>query len=64
MTNFDERSRFEKFTEKYEKSYGNEREVERRFRIFRANLKKIGSLNKWEKGSAVYGVTQFTDLTS
>lgn len=54
---------FETFLKKYEKKYKSEENVERRFRIFRANLKKIQALNKFEQGSAVYGVTQFADYT-
>lgn len=47
----------------YSKSYPDH-EIEYRYKIFRANLKKIDSLNKYEQGDAVYGVTQYADLTS
>ena len=38
-------------------------EKEQRFDIFEKNLLKIELLNKYERGTAVYGVTQFADLT-
>ena len=48
----------------FDKVYPSEEHAEYRFRIFRANLKKIDALNKYEQGDAVYGVTRFADLTS
>nr|CDJ26737.1 cathepsin F-like cysteine peptidase protein [Tityus serrulatus] len=53
---------FEKFMKKYERSYSNEYEKVKRFNIFRANLKKIKDLNSNEQGTAVYGITKFSDL--
>ena len=38
-------------------------EKEKRFDIFEKNLLTIKLLNKYERGTAVYGVTQFADLT-
>lgn len=60
----DARNQFEQFMNKYKKSYPDGGEFDKRFRIFRANLKKIDALNKYEQGTATYGVTQFADLTS
>ncbi|XP_067121295.1 cathepsin L-like [Centruroides vittatus] len=53
---------FNKFVKKYRKNYSNDYEKEKRFRIFRANLKKIKELNSNERGTATYGVTKFADL--
>lgn len=39
-------------------------EKNRRFRIFAANMKKVKLLQNHEQGSAIYGATQFADLTS
>ena len=57
-------SRFASFKKTFNKIYEESKEEERRFRIFRANLKKIQSLNEAELGTAVYGVTEFADLSS
>uniref|UniRef100_A0A1E1WVT6 Putative cathepsin F-like protein n=1 Tax=Tityus obscurus TaxID=1221240 RepID=A0A1E1WVT6_TITOB len=53
---------FEKFIKKYKRSYSDEYEKEKRFKIFRANLKQIKELNSNERGTAIYGVTKFADL--
>lgn len=58
------RERFELFKQTYNKSYENEVEHHRRFRIFRANLKKIETLQMYEQGTATYGPTMFADLSS
>jgi hypothetical protein len=55
---------FREFMAKHGKSYANEAEHRRRFRIFRANLRKIQALQDTEQGTARYGITQFADLTS
>lgn len=34
-----------------------------RFKIFQKNLNKISLLNLHERGTAVYGITEFADLT-
>jgi cathepsin F len=57
------RQRFEEFLMKFNKNY-DLNEKERRFKIFERNLMKIKLLNANELGSAVYGVTQFADLTT
>ncbi|CAB3246360.1 unnamed protein product [Arctia plantaginis] len=52
------------FVATYNPSYSNDHvEFERRFEIFKANIKKIHELNVHEKGTATYGVTRFADLT-
>ncbi|XKL65080.1 hypothetical protein PGB90_005166 [Kerria lacca] len=61
--NYEAHIQFENFLKKYEKNYKNETERTRRFKIFRANLQKIRSLNELEQGTAVYGINQFADLT-
>ncbi|XP_046402563.1 uncharacterized protein LOC124168388 isoform X5 [Ischnura elegans] len=55
---------FSEFLEKYNKKYESEEEHQRRFRIFRANLKKAQVLQETEQGTATYGVTQFSDLSA
>uniref|UniRef100_A0A1W7RAP8 Cysteine peptidase n=1 Tax=Hadrurus spadix TaxID=141984 RepID=A0A1W7RAP8_9SCOR len=57
------RSMFEEFIKKYQKSYTTEHEKEERFNNFKVNLKKIRKLNEYERGTAAYGITKFTDLT-
>ncbi|KRT81521.1 Peptidase [Oryctes borbonicus] len=54
---------FRDFKEKYNKIYPTTSEELRRFKIFRNNLKKIHLLNINERGTAVYGITKFSDLT-
>lgn len=54
---------FNEFLEKYDKHYQNKAEYKRRFHIFRANMKKVERLQKTEQGTAIYGATQFADLT-
>ncbi|PNF32289.1 hypothetical protein B7P43_G16846, partial [Cryptotermes secundus] len=54
---------FNEFLEKYNKHYRNKAEYKRRFHIFRANIKKVERLQKTEQGTAIYGATQFADLT-
>ncbi|XP_028034786.1 uncharacterized protein LOC114246464 isoform X2 [Bombyx mandarina] len=38
-------------------------EMRRRFEIFKGNVRKIHELNTHERGTAVYGITQFADLS-
>ncbi|XP_013794403.1 cathepsin L-like [Limulus polyphemus] len=57
-----ERTMFENFIQMFQKKY-NPKEKEYRFEVFQDNLKKINVLNEYEKGTAVYGVTKFSDLT-
>ncbi|KAH9628289.1 hypothetical protein HF086_017364 [Spodoptera exigua] len=55
---------FYNFLTMYSPSYVNDySQMQKRFEIFKNNIKKIHELNVHEKGTAVYGVTRFTDLT-
>ncbi|XP_060838961.1 cathepsin F-like isoform X4 [Rhopalosiphum padi] len=54
---------FENFITTHNKMYSSLEEKNRRFRIFAANMKKVQLLQKHEQGSAIYGATQFADLT-
>lgn len=55
---------FEEFIVKHGKAYKNDlKEKVHRFKIFSRNLEKIKLLNQHEQASAVYGITEFTDLT-
>uniref|UniRef100_T1J5Y0 E3 ubiquitin-protein ligase n=1 Tax=Strigamia maritima TaxID=126957 RepID=T1J5Y0_STRMM len=54
---------FKNFIQQHNKNYADDNEMKRRFTIFRENLKLIDELNNMERGTALYGVTQFTDLT-
>ena len=54
---------FNDFIDEYNKRYKNQAEYKRRFHIYRANMKKVELLQKTEQGTAVYGATQFADLT-
>ncbi|XP_021694158.1 uncharacterized protein LOC23687573 isoform X2 [Aedes aegypti] len=55
---------FEKFKLKHSREYQSTLEHEMRFRIFKNNLFKIEQLNKYEQGTAKYGITHFADMTS
>lgn len=55
---------FQFFKQKYNKSYTDEVENNKRFRIFRANLRKIKAFQENEQGTATYGTTIFADLSS
>lgn len=55
---------FEEFIHKHAKAYKNDFEEKlKRFKVFSSNLRKIAELNRHEQGTAVYGITEFTDLT-
>lgn len=54
---------FEAFKLQYERNYGDSLEHDMRFRIFQQNLFQIRQLNKFEQGTAEYGVTEFADMT-
>ncbi|XP_053680685.1 uncharacterized protein LOC128731580 [Anopheles nili] len=54
---------FEKFKQHHRRRYANSMEHEMRFNIFRNNLFKIDQLNKFERGTAKYGITKFADMT-
>lgn len=55
---------FEKFKLKHNRTYASTLEHEMRYRIFKNNLFKIEQLNKYEQGTAKYGITHFADMTS
>ncbi|KAH8418532.1 hypothetical protein KR009_011733 [Drosophila setifemur] len=55
---------FHKFQVRFFRRYVSTAERQMRLRIFRQNLKTIEELNANEMGSAKYGITEFTDLTS
>lgn len=54
---------FEAFKFQYKRNYDDALEHEMRFRIFKQNLFQIRQLNKFEQGTAEYGVTEFADMT-
>ncbi|GAY61646.1 hypothetical protein CUMW_211630 [Citrus unshiu] len=53
---------FSLFTKKFNKAYASQEEHDRRFNIFKANLRRAASHQKLDP-SATHGVTQFSDLT-
>lgn len=55
---------FDKFKTRHNRTYQSSLEHEMRFRIFKNNLFKIEQLNKYEQGTAKYGITHFADMTS
>ncbi|XP_063539024.1 uncharacterized protein LOC134748233 [Cydia strobilella] len=56
---------FANFLATYRPDYMDDyKEMSRRFKIFRANVRKVHELNIHERGSATYAITQFSDLTS
>ena len=54
---------FKSFVIKHKRNYENLEEYQKRFGIFKENMKKVQFLRETEKGSAEYGPTQFSDLT-
>lgn len=59
---FDYEGAFKRFLNTYKKTYG-ENEYRYRLKVFKDNLNKISLLNKYEKGTAQYGITRFADMT-
>lgn len=55
--------KFESYMKVYEKSYSTSKEKRKRLKIFEENLLKIGALMAKRKGSVVYGIGPFTDLS-
>ncbi|XP_073996147.1 cathepsin F-like isoform X3 [Rhodnius prolixus] len=55
---------FINFMQREDKDYKSPAETARRFRIFRANMKKAAFLQKHEQGTATYGASMFADLTT
>lgn len=56
-------SHFNQFKLNHGRIYKDAEEENMRFRIFQNNLYLIRQLNKFEQGTAVYGITDFADLT-
>lgn len=56
-------SHFNQFKQNFGRVYDNQEEEAMRYRIFQNNLFLIRQLNKFEQGTAAYGVTEFADLT-
>lgn len=56
------RSLFEAFKNDYERKYDTVDEEVKRYQIFRSSLYLIDQLNRFEQGTAVYGVTEFADM--
>nr|CDJ88889.1 Proteinase inhibitor I25 and Proteinase inhibitor I29 and Peptidase C1A domain containing protein [Haemonchus contortus] len=56
-------NQFTDFVDRHDKLYSSKREALKRFRIFKRNLKAIRTWQENEKGTAVYGITQFSDLS-
>lgn len=56
-------SNFKSFVKTYNKNYANQTDYHRRFKIFKGNMKKVQFLRETERGSAKYGVTEFSDMT-
>jgi cathepsin F len=55
---------FNGFIDRHSKSYTDKKEILKRFRIYKRNLKAAKMWQTNEQGTAVYGETQFMDLTS
>lgn len=61
----DLRTQFNQWKGKHNKQYASNDEDERRFKIYKENLRKIGGLNASPNtGTAVFGANVFADLTS
>ncbi|PIO59406.1 cathepsin propeptide inhibitor domain protein, partial [Teladorsagia circumcincta] len=56
-------NQFTDFIDRHDKTYSSKREALKRFRIFKRNLKAIRTWQENEEGTAVYGITQFSDLS-
>ena len=54
---------FENFLKEHDKVYSSPEEKEKRLVIFKKNLGTIEDLQKFERGTAEYGITMFADLT-
>lgn len=55
--------KFNKFQEKYNKTYLTEQERQVRLLIFEENMKMVEELQASEQGTAVYGASIFADMT-
>lgn len=54
---------FQQFVQQYNKTYADEKEMKRRYQIFRVNMKTARMLQDNEQGTAKYGPTEFIDMT-
>ncbi|XP_049818110.1 uncharacterized protein LOC109602488 isoform X11 [Aethina tumida] len=63
LDNHEVESKFLKFSAQYNKLYANRVEYMHRLNVFKANLKIIEKLNRYEQGTATYGITKFADMT-
>jgi len=54
---------FNRFMMDHNKTYNSYTEYQKRYSIFRKNMKKVLELQQNEKGSAQYGPTKYSDLT-
>jgi len=55
---------FEEFMSVHGRSYETEEEHNSRYWVFYKNMLQVDLLNQLEQGTATYGVTQFSDLTT
>ena len=55
---------FSHFQEKFSKRYSNLKELEKRFKIFRENLRDVIMHNLDQSQNFTMGINQFSDLTS
>ncbi|WKY14076.1 hypothetical protein Q1695_004701 [Nippostrongylus brasiliensis] len=56
-------NQFMDFIDRHEKAYDSKREMMKRFRIFKRNLKSARRWQEYDQGTATFGITQFSDLT-
>lgn len=57
-------SSFLEFVGRYNKTYERKRDAHHRFQVYKRNLRAISKWQEREQGTAVYGETIFSDLTS
>lgn len=57
------KSLFSEFKQNFNRKYETSEEEAMRYGIFKNNLYVIEQLNRFEQGTGVYGITDFTDLT-
>lgn len=57
-------SKFNNFKAKFNKNYLSDDEFSYRLKVFKDNLNTIKLLNRYEKGTARYDITKFSDLTA
>ncbi|XP_051901077.1 cathepsin F-like isoform X2 [Pristis pectinata] len=55
---------FRDFMKTYNKTYKDQKEEKRRFKIFVENAEKVRLLQESEEGTARYGVTKFSDISA